>query len=108
VKIREDLHNDMIKEIDVDIKEKEEMASRVTDIDEKRNLQLDMSILRKEKRREGVEFWKDITELKSEMREITEKHVAETKITSLFEDLKADNDNSDESDDNDNVDGGGE
>ena len=90
LKIREDLHNDMIKEIDVDIKEKEEMASRVADIDEKRNFQLDISILRKEKRHEGVQFWKDITELKSELRELTEKHEAETKITNLFEDLKDD------------------
>jgi len=96
VKIREGLHSDMIKEIDVDIKEKEEMASRLADIDEKRNFQLDISVLRKEKRHEGVQFWKDITELKSELREITEKHQAETKITDLFKDLKDETEGDDE------------
>jgi len=90
IKIREGLHNDMIKEIDIDIKEKEEMASRVADIDEKRNFQLDMSVLRKEKRHESVQFWKDISELKSELRELTEKHQSETKITGLFKDLTGD------------------
>ena len=87
IKTREDLHNMIMKEIDSEIKEKEEIASRVADIDEKRNLKLDATVLRKEKRHEIVQFWKDVTELGSELTELTEKFEVEKKITDLFKEL---------------------
>ncbi|MHA2063380.1 MAG: hypothetical protein ACXABY_03260 [Candidatus Thorarchaeota archaeon] len=85
--IREKIHVDAVTEIEKDITEKESIESRLSDIDEKRNIKLDISILRKEKRHEDVQFWKDITELKSELRELMEKHESETKITKLFDNI---------------------
>ena len=78
------LHDDFIKEIDADIREKEEMANHITDLDERRNFKLDISILRKERRNENIQFWKDILELKTELRELSEKIQTEEKILSAF------------------------
>jgi len=88
--VRKNLHEDAVKEIDKDIAEKEEMEGRLADFDEKRNIKLDISILRKEKRHENVQFWKDITELKSELRELMEQLQTEAKISDMFKDLKGD------------------
>ncbi|MBI4175733.1 MAG: hypothetical protein HY518_00875 [Candidatus Aenigmarchaeota archaeon] len=84
MKFRETLHKDMVAEIDVDIQEKMSMESRVADIDEKRNLKLDISVLRKEKRSEGVRFWKDLMELRTELRELLEQYQTESKIAKIF------------------------
>jgi len=90
IQTRKTLHDEMVVEIDKDIKEKEEVASRLTDIDERRNFKLDISILRKEKRNEHVQFWRDLVELKSELRELMEKFESETKIVKIFHDLGGD------------------
>jgi len=87
LKLRETIHNDMLAEIDVDIREKDGMASKVADIDEKRNIKLDISILRKEKRLEQVQYWRDVTELSTELRELMEKWETETKIMDIFKDI---------------------
>ena len=55
LELREHIHNEMVVEIEVDIKEKNAMAERVADINEKRNLKLDVSSLRREKRMENVQ-----------------------------------------------------
>lgn len=88
LKVRESLHNDMVAEIEVDIKEKDAMATRVADINEKRNLKLDVSILRKEKRLESVQFWRDLVELHAELRELMENFETETKIVNIFRQIK--------------------
>lgn len=84
IKLREELHRDMIEEIKVDMQEKESMAGRAIDLDEQRNLKLDMSLLRKEKRAENMRFWKDLMELKAELKELQEAHQNEVKIAALF------------------------
>ena len=68
-----------------DVKSRAE--AKIADIDEKRNLKLDATVLRKEKRHEIVQFWKDVTELGSELTELTEKFEVEKKITDLFKEL---------------------
>lgn len=88
MKEREALHNGFIKEITEDIADKEEMATHITDIDERRNFKLDISILRKERRHESIQFWKDILELKTEFRELTEKLQTEEKILSAFKKIE--------------------
>ncbi len=84
ISTREELHNQIISEVDRDIADKENMQSQVTDFDEKRSIKLDVSILRKEKRTEAVQFWKDIVELKNQLRELMEQFETESKIASIF------------------------
>ena len=84
IETRKTLHDQVIAEIDVDIADKNSMESRLTDIDEKRNLKLDISILRKEKRHEQLQFWRDILELKTELRTLMEEYESESRIVGLF------------------------
>lgn len=84
VKIREELHNSTVREIDRDVLEKETLGQRTNDMDETRNLKMDISVLRKEKRHENVQFWKDLFELKTELRELLEKYQTEKKIVEIF------------------------
>lgn len=88
VDIRQKLHKDMMAEIDEDIREKMQIESRLTDIDEKRNLKLDISMLRKEKRTENIRCWKDLMELKTELRELLEQLETESKITKIFNEVR--------------------
>jgi hypothetical protein len=87
---RVEIHNAMLKDIDDDIRITNEMAGHAMDMDERRNLKLDVSIMRKEKRNEQVQFWRDIVELRAELREMVEKFQMESEISKLFEDLRVD------------------
>ena len=87
IAVRDELHKDTISEIDADIEEKEGMAARLTDIDEIRNFKLDISILRKEKRTENIQFWRDVLELRTELSELMEKYENEKKIVDIFKEL---------------------
>jgi hypothetical protein len=86
IQARSVIHDQVITEVNADIIEKKEMESRVNDIDEKRNLKLDISILRKEKRHENLQFWRDVLELKTELRTLMEEFETESKIVGLFSD----------------------
>jgi hypothetical protein len=87
VEIRKRLHKEVIEEIDTDIKEKQEIEGRLADINEKRNFKLDISILRKEKRHEMLQFWRDILELRTELRELLEEYKTEGRIAGIFKDI---------------------
>ncbi|UCD07343.1 MAG: hypothetical protein JSW41_06010 [Candidatus Aenigmatarchaeota archaeon] len=87
MELRESIHNDIIADIDSDIEEKGRIENQLTNMDEKRNIKMDISILRREKRSENVRFWKDIFELRTELRELLENYQTETKIVKIFEDL---------------------
>ena len=82
--VREKLHKEMVNEILEDIKEKEEMEMRTADVDEKRNLKLDISMLRKEKRTENIRYWKDMMELTAELRELLERLETESNVSRIF------------------------
>ncbi|RLI96142.1 MAG: hypothetical protein DRO99_04990 [Candidatus Aenigmatarchaeota archaeon] len=86
MKSREEIHKSMITDIDSDITEKEDMVSRSPDLEDRRNLKLDISILRKEKRSEVRQYWRDLMELRTELQELMEKHRNESKIAGLFRD----------------------
>ncbi len=86
---RKKMHNDMVAEILADIKEKEEIERRLADIDDKRNFRMDISLLRKEMRAETVRFWKDLLELRTELRELLEQYQTESKIVGIFKDIEA-------------------
>ncbi len=91
MKMREKLHREIISEIETDIKEKMEMESHIADFDERRNIMLDISVLRKEKRKENMQFWRDMTELRSELKQLLEEYRVESKISEIFKELKGEN-----------------
>lgn len=95
VEIRKRLHKEVTEEIDVDIKEKQDIESRLADINEKRNFKLDISILRKEKRHEMLQFWRDILELRTELRELLEEYKTEGKIAGIFTSIDGGKDDGD-------------
>ena len=82
--LRENIHKEMVNEIQEDIAEKEQMEMRAADIDEKRNFKLDISMLRKEKRTENIRYWKDMMELRAELRELMERFETESKVSRIF------------------------
>jgi len=84
IETRKKLHNEIDAEIEKDIREKEDIAAVVSDINERRNFKLDISILRRERRNEAVQFWKDMLELETELQEIMEQYETESRISSLF------------------------
>jgi hypothetical protein len=86
VAIRSKLHDDIVKEIEKDIDDKQGMIIALSDINERRNLKLDISVLRKERRHEDVQFWKDVMELKTELKQLTENFEMERKIAAIFSD----------------------
>lgn len=88
IKDREKLNDDVLTDIDVDIMEKEKMQAQATDTDERRNIKLDISILRREKRQERILFWRDILELKTELRKLLEQYETEIKILNIFKVVK--------------------
>ena len=85
---RKRLHEELIKEIDADIGDKQRMISGLSNIDDIRDFKLDISTLRMEKRRENVQFWRDIFQLTTELRELMEEYQTESKIANLFRELK--------------------
>ena len=88
VNLRRKIHEEITKEIEIDIKDKREIEGHLTDWDEKRNFKLDISILRREKRQESVQFWRDMVELNNELKELIEQHRMETKILGIFKNLR--------------------
>jgi hypothetical protein len=85
---RKRLHEEIIKEIDADIGDKQRMVSGLSDIDDIRDFKLDISTLRMEKRRENVQFWRDILQLRTELRDLMEQYQTESRIAELFKQLK--------------------
>jgi hypothetical protein len=90
IELRKSINKEIISDIQADIKEKEEIEMRLVDIDDKRNFRMDISLLRKEMRAEKVRFWKDILELRTELRELLEQHQTESKIVSIFKGIEMD------------------
>jgi hypothetical protein len=84
---RKALHDEITQDVDVDIEEKKNMVGMITDVEEKRNFKMDISILRKEKRTESINFWRDMTELRSELRELLEQYETEKRIKDMFHGL---------------------
>jgi hypothetical protein len=84
IELRKKIHEEMVADMKADIKDKEEIAGRMTDMTDKRNFRLDISSLRKEMRNETVRFWKDLLELRTELSELLEMYETESKIVGIF------------------------
>jgi len=85
---RQVIHKNAIGEITEDVDEKLSKLSTETDSDKIRDIQLDLTNLKMERRREVLLFWKDTLELQRELQELKEQFTIEGKIARLFEDLK--------------------
>ena len=85
---RKRLHDELMNEVDMDIRDKQSTLAGLSDVDDVRDFKLDISALRMEKRRECVQFWRDVLELTTELRELMEQYETESKIANLFKDLQ--------------------
>ena len=79
----------MLREINEDIQERQSMLVKAMNIDEQRSIKLDISVLRKEKRKEIVQLWRDMFDLRTELKELLEQFQNEQKLADLFKDIKA-------------------
>lgn|SRR3989338_6885925 len=84
VSIRATIHEQIAVEIEKDIEDRMQFLMAISDINERRNLKLDISVLRKERRHESVQYWRDLVELNTELRELEEEHEIEKKIAGIF------------------------
>lgn len=84
VSIRATIHEQIAAEIEKDIEDRMQFLMAISDINERRNLKLDISVLRKERRGENVQYWRDLVELNTELRKLEEEHEIETKIAGIF------------------------
>ncbi|MFH1445321.1 MAG: hypothetical protein ABIF08_02455 [Nanoarchaeota archaeon] len=91
MKMRTDIHNDMLAEITEDIKERQGMLGKAMSLDEQRSIKLDMSVLRKEKRKEIIQLWRDMFDLRTELKELLEQFQNEQKLADLFSEIKPEN-----------------
>ena len=95
MKSREVIHQEMVRDIEEDVTEKEAMSARTADMIDRRNIKLDISVLRKEKRSEIRQYWRDLLELRTELQELMEQHRTESRIIGLFKDEVSDLKNDD-------------
>lgn len=84
VELRKQIHRNIEVEIEDDIRDRANFIQTISDINERRNLKLDISVLRKERRNENVQFWRDLVELETELRKMEEEHEIEKKIAGIF------------------------
>jgi len=87
MELRKQLHKSIMEEIDKDIEDKERILEKLTDIDDIRDFKLDISMLRMEKRRENVRFWRDMVQLNSELRQLLEEYETEVKIANILKEM---------------------
>lgn len=84
---RKELHQKLIEEMEKDIKDRERLLGGISDPDKVREHKLDISLLKMERRKENMLFWRDILTLKKELQELKEEYENEVKIASLFDEL---------------------
>lgn len=86
--LRKSINEEILKDIEEDIRDKETFITQCTDFDDIRSIKLHISMLKQQKRKELLQFFHDTVELSTELRALKEEHRSEKKITSLFEDAR--------------------
>lgn len=81
---RINVHQKIITEIEKDIEEKKKRILGIGDINLIRELELDITNLKMEKRKEMVNFWKDTLEIQGELQELREQYMVESRILEVF------------------------
>ena len=87
IKERERINERFNQEIDSDIVTMETIITKISDREELREFKLNVSLLKMEKRKENTLFWRDVVELKNQLREFAEEFEIETKLSNLFDGL---------------------
>lgn len=87
---RQTINKNSIDEITQDIDEKESQIKTLNDPERIRDLQLDLTNLKMERRRENLLFWKDRLEVQRELHQLKEQLAIESKVAELFEELRED------------------
>ncbi len=82
---REKLHERILKEIEAEIKEKELLMKKMSDAEAIRDILLDISALKSQRRKEEVQFWRDMTQLRNELALIEEEHEITQKLSRIIE-----------------------
>ena len=93
VELRGNVHDNILIEIEKDIEDRMQFLQALSDVNERRNLKLDISVLRKERRNESVQFWRDLVELNTELRKLEEEFEIETKIAGIFKGIEKQDEN---------------
>ena len=81
---RETMNVKSNKEIDEDIEDLEIFLTKLATKEDVREFKLNISLLKMEKRKENNNFWRDITTLKKQLRELKEEFETESNISKLF------------------------
>lgn len=88
IETRHAIHKSILSEIEKDVDDRTQFLNAISDSGERRNLKYDISILRKERRNESVQYWRDLVELNTELRALQEEYEVEMKIAAIFGKLK--------------------
>ena len=86
--LREEMNSRFNKEIDIDIHDLESFLEKLSIKEDVREFKLNISLLRMEKRKENNLFWRDMTLLKQQLRELKEEYETESNISQLFSGMK--------------------
>jgi hypothetical protein len=87
IKEREKMNETFNQEIDSDIAMMEDLIVKISDREELREFKLNVSLLRMEKRKENTQFWRDIVDLKTQLKELLEDFEVESKLANIFDGL---------------------
>ncbi|MBI5073477.1 hypothetical protein HZA99_06695 [Candidatus Woesearchaeota archaeon] len=85
---RQELNGQLVADINFDIQKKYELLNKLSNKEDIRELQLDISLLKMERRKENTLFWRDVVALKKELRDLIEQYKIESKIARIFGDAK--------------------
>ena len=88
IELRKQIHEEMITDIDADIRDKETLSVRCADFDDLRSIKLQISMLKQQKRRELLQHFHDTVELGTELRALKEEFQSEQKIASIFDNMR--------------------
>jgi len=86
---RKKVNREIIAEVNDDIQTRKEFMRTLAELSDKRDFMLDISLLAREKRKENVQFWRDLLEITTELRELEEQYAMESKIASIFNSIKS-------------------
>jgi hypothetical protein len=81
---RETMNQKFNKEIDEDIEDLEIFLTKLATKEDIREFKLNISLLKMEKRKENNLFWREMTTLKQQLRELKEEYETQSNISQIF------------------------
>lgn len=86
---RQEIDQSQIVEITSDVEEKKKKLLSLSNIDDIREFELDITNLKMEKRKETLTYWRDKLEVRRELQELKEEYQNKAKIIEIFTKSKA-------------------